>query len=102
MIALELWRAKIGLFNSKRIMFFFSQHFQLEIASGIALLACVISMLLVIGCVELNPGPKGDGNKNDDSLFVNTVPKNFDFVQPSSSIAQFTATDSNFAYIPPN
>ena len=52
-ISIEQWRASVGLFCQKLII-----HHSFCKSTGCSLLkACIISMLLLIGGIELNPGP---------------------------------------------
>ena len=52
-ISIEQWRASVGLFCQKLII-----HHSFCKSRGCSLLkVCIISMLLLIGGIELNPGP---------------------------------------------
>ena len=52
-ISIEQWRASVGLFRQKLVI-----HHSFCKSTGCSLLkVCIISMLLLIGGIELNPGP---------------------------------------------
>ena len=64
MISNELWRARIGLHFSRKCNNHDHQLPQLttdqpehSVSINSALIACIIAIILVIGGIEINPGP---------------------------------------------
>ena len=61
MISIELWRARIGLHCSRKCNNNYPQSTTDQSDSFVsifwALIACIIAILLVIGGIEINPGP---------------------------------------------
>ena len=95
MISIELWRARIGNWGSRKVRNSNPTPTQLVDTFGISitLITCVIFMLLVIGGIELNPGPR-DQDKEVRSEFSINVPDDFEFVGPSEAPVQFIASTS--------
>ena len=96
MISIELWRARIGTWGLRKVRkFHLSPSQKSETLLKSILLACVICMLLVIGGVELNPGPKDQDNKvRAESEFSLHVPDSFEFIEPSEAPVEFLASSS--------
>ena len=103
MISIELWRARIGIWGTRKIRNSCLNPSQLVVTCDISLplLACVIYMLLVIGGVESNPGPKNQ-DKEVTTEFSLNVPNNFEFVEPSEAPIQFVASSTmcKSVYVP--
>ena len=95
MISLEAWRGRIGSWT-KRVRL--SSNLPRKILKGIIwdnicgistnLIACVIFVLLVVGGIEINPGPpRKDSNSSSEEDIQ--VPKSFDFGETSQGIYMY-------------
>ena len=102
MIPLKAWRGRIGVWAGRVRMSSkvsaakknIGLRQSLDILSGIStlLVAAVISGLLLVGGVELNPGPpRKDLNSSYSSEEEFEVPKSFDFCETSKGNYVFTA-----------
>ena len=102
MFSLEAWRVRIGVWAGRVRMsskdsapkLNISLRQSLDILWGIStrLVAAVISVLLLVGGVELNPGPpRKDLNSSSSSEEEFEVPKCFDFCETSEGKYVFTA-----------
>ena len=71
-ITIVHWRVEIGAFNLRSFMRFpksvFSVNFRTRIAKYFFMLICGITLLLICGDVELNPGPKKTKSSYNFSL----------------------------------
>ena len=99
MISIEAWRGRIGCWagrvrfsSSSRNTSFFTFCKIADSIWGIStsLSACVICMLLIVGGIEINPGPprKDLNSTSEDDI---EVPTSFDFGEPSEGICVFSA-----------
>ena len=89
MITLEAWRGRIGSWAGRVRL---SSNLPRKISKGnfggnirgksTNLIACVIFVLLVVGGIEINPGPpRKDSNSSSEGDIQ--VPKSFDFGETS-------------------
>ena len=101
MISIEAWRGRIGGWNgrvklsssssSKKLNFSLVQT--LDVLWGIStiLVATVITLLLIVGGVEVNPGPPRKDPSTSCSEEDIEVPKTFDFGETAQGTFVFTA-----------
>ena len=100
MISLEAWRGRIGGWSGRvRLSPHVSSQkvnvslvFCLDVLWGIStlLVACCITMLLMIGGVEVNPGPPRTDQSSSSEEEIE-VPKSFDFAEAEQGTFIFSA-----------
>ena len=100
MISIEAWRGRIGVWAGRRMLsskvsapkinISYRQTFDILWGISTHLVAAVMSILLIVGGVEVNPGPprKDLTSSSDEEI---DVPKTFDFGETAKGIFVFSA-----------